>query len=327
MMQQHKAHVSFFPMPQSDELLDSVVYRYHQLAGHASPRQTFNELFGKFCQVVPKLMTNHTSHLLAKVPPHLFKERQDILAKHLLLPALHRIFGENHIKQAILNTESGARFGTDRIYYCCHTLLLQHSLQCCPLCIQEEQNEMGFAYWHRSHQLHGVATCHKHGCDLIQNCPYCGRQARHPRSMELPESHCLGCGKRWLPTYSFSESVNRLANLAYVTCNSGKMEGTDLVLFAKVVSAITGGNTAAACNDMEASYGSAYFKSIYQKEKDVRGDWLKDAFHREKFNRGEFGPWTLRFRRYSDLLMAVDNLFGSWADFDRYAVNYRKTAA
>lgn len=326
MRQQPNAQVSFFPMPQPDELLDSVVYRYHQLAGNAKPRQTLNELFGRPSKIVPRLLSNHVDHLQARVPPHLFKDSREIMAKHLLLPAMGRIFDEWHIKQAVSNTANGFVFGCDRIYYSCHTLVLQDSFQCCPICIQEEQDNLCFAYWHRSHQLHGVTTCHKHGCDLIQHCPYCGRDAHQSRSLDLPDNHCPSCGKRWLPSYSFPESVNRLANLAYEACNSEKFKGTDLILFANVVWDITDENTEAACAQMDSNYGPAYLRKIGPLGEKNRGDWLGRSFQLEMPDR-IYEPWILKLRRYADLLMTVDTLFGSWADFDRHVDKYRKLAA
>lgn len=326
MRQQSKSQVSFFPMPQPDELLDSVVYRYHKLAGNAHPSQTLAELFNVTSRGVPRLLSNNSALLQDKVSPALFKDRKDLLARHSLLSAMGRIFDEWHIKQAVSDAENGLDFGTSRIYFSCHTLVLQDSFHCCPICIQEEQASLGFAYWHRSHQLQGVTTCHKHNCDLIQRCPHCGRDAHQSRSMDLPDSHCPSCGKRWLPSYSFPESVNRLANLAYDACNSGKFKGTDLILFANVVWATTNENTEAACAQMDSNYGPAYLRKVGPRKEKIRDDWLGRSFQLEMQNR-IYGPWMLKFRRYADLLMTIDTFFGSWADFDRHVAKYRKLAA
>lgn len=319
MRQQSKTQVSFFPMPQPDELLDSVVYRYHHLAGHTHPSYTLKVLFGRSPPVVPKLLSNNIDHLLTKIPLHLFKDRQDILIRHSLLPALNMMFDESLITKAVSNTAGGLIFGTDKIYFSCGALVLQDSLQCCPICIHEEQNSLGFAYWHRSHQMDGVVTCHKHGCDLIRHCPYCGCQVRHPQRMDLPDSHCLGCGKSWLPSYSFPEPVNRLSNLAYDACNSEKLTGTDRVMFSQAAWEISGDNTTAVSEQMLASYGPMYFQVIRKHKEDTRGGWFNDAFASSMGH-------NIR-RRYANLLMTIDTLFGSWADFDRHVAKYRKLAA
>lgn len=39
-------------------------------------------------------------------------------------------------------------------------------LRYCPLCFQEDRNEYGGMYWHRSHQVRGINVCNKHGCYL-----------------------------------------------------------------------------------------------------------------------------------------------------------------
>jgi hypothetical protein len=36
----------------------------------------------------------------------------------------------------------------------------------CPRCVEEDRVFWGFSYWRRSHQVHGIVFCEKHGCAL-----------------------------------------------------------------------------------------------------------------------------------------------------------------
>ena len=40
-------------------------------------------------------------------------------------------------------------------------------LRYCPLCLQEDIEKYGEAYWHRAHQIWVMDKCHKHGCNLL----------------------------------------------------------------------------------------------------------------------------------------------------------------
>lgn len=49
----------------------------------------------------------------------------------------------------------------------------------CPECIREDEERVGVAYWHLSHQLWGVHACSTHGCRLI-SVPFDPRKYRLP---------------------------------------------------------------------------------------------------------------------------------------------------
>ncbi len=53
--------------------------------------------------------------------------------------------------------------------------VLFNTLKVCPECMREDTVAVGRPYYHRSHQLSGVCTCHKHNVPLLS---YCGKQAQ-----------------------------------------------------------------------------------------------------------------------------------------------------
>jgi hypothetical protein len=50
-----------------------------------------------------------------------------------------------------------------------------HHPRFCTDCAVDDRDQFGFAYFHREHQLPGVAVCWKHGCVLANGCRKCGR--------------------------------------------------------------------------------------------------------------------------------------------------------
>lgn len=48
----------------------------------------------------------------------------------------------------------------------------------CPICLEEDIQQVGEPYWHRSHHLPGTLVCHKHNVRLFFECPEC-KEAFH----------------------------------------------------------------------------------------------------------------------------------------------------
>jgi hypothetical protein len=57
-------------------------------------------------------------------------------------------------------------------------------LRLCPCCAQEDKSAFGEAYWHRIHQLPGIAICAKHGAPL--------RACNAGAGELMPTSHAAG---------------------------------------------------------------------------------------------------------------------------------------
>ena len=84
------------------------------------------------------------------------------------------------------------------------------TLRICPICAAEDRARYGEAHWHRSHQIEGIGTCHKHGCRLQPTAVERGpRKNRHafipvpnnppePTAMASKESAALAREAHWL---------------------------------------------------------------------------------------------------------------------------------
>lgn len=73
-------------------------------------------------------------------------------------------------------------------------LLLKRVMHCCPLCVQEDQNKFGLAFWRTVHQVPGVLHCPAHHLALHGACLDCGRSQGSEHAWHLPALACPHCG-------------------------------------------------------------------------------------------------------------------------------------
>ncbi|WP_408277902.1 TniQ family protein [Paraburkholderia nemoris] len=70
----------------------------------------------------------------------------------------------------------------------------QVGLVYCVLCVREDEERVGFGYWHRQHQFPGISFCSKHNVSLTRGCGECQYSELSCRCPRLPCQMCT-CGK------------------------------------------------------------------------------------------------------------------------------------
>jgi len=160
--------ISYFPTPYEDELLYSLIARFHKRTGNYLMCDTLNDLFNnKFFRssaIIPaKLGT------LVKNVEHFNMQFDEILINHTLFPffmAFSTTKKYDDVYNWAKNSEAGSislkigLFGLKGIY---------DKLRFCPLCYEEEIKKYGESYWHREHQTPGVLVCIKHNKVLMES--------------------------------------------------------------------------------------------------------------------------------------------------------------
>lgn len=314
--------LSFFPMPQEDELLDSVIYRYHWLSGNARPEDTLRTLFGLPFKAFPRLLSGRLDHFLSVLPGFQKQGATDLLRRYSLLPALARHFTRQEVQDAISESRESRALGTSQIYLHGSREVIHRDFRCCPMCVSDELGTLGFAYWHRSHQLHGVEACHNHGCDLISHCPHCGTPIHKKNTAGLPQKTCGSCGKPLMASFTPGVARKRLSILAHQALRT-PLTGTDQVKLLTVVNEKVGDDTASFCKEVEARCGADYLPAVRGYNGD---DWLRYSI-RPIHQHCTGGPWHLRIWSFAYTLALVDTLFGSWESLDRELNRQERIAA
>ena len=65
-------------------------------------------------------------------------------------------------------------------------------LRLCPLCVNEDRETYGEAYWHRKHQIRNMGICTKHRCRLVES----SVPAKSEQGFVFcPAEHYIGCNK------------------------------------------------------------------------------------------------------------------------------------
>lgn len=303
--------ISFFPLPLPDELLDSVVYRYHHLSGNHSPLDSFQALYGKRRQGLPRLLFSSFDRLFERIPYGLFRDSNDMIDRLTLVPAFSVLFSGVQVRQLRLSLHRETTVNIASLYR--NALHIIHrNFQCCPICVQEEIGRLGTAYWHKSHQLDGVVVCHRHGCNLISHCVHCGRPVRADRSMDMPSQCCLGCN-RLLPTvYEYPESVRELSIRAYEVF-SGDLAACDKDWLGIEILRRIQGKTNDFCSEALQRYGEKYCAPDKDTYYSLHGDWLNVALepHISKYGKDR---WRRIVPSLRHILIVANSLFDSWAD-------------
>jgi len=183
----------FFPVSMPDEMLHSRITRYHFLSGNRTAAETYRDLFASkpFCigGIVPKQI----ERLANRLPGQSEANLEELISSNTTFPAYRPFLG---VRQGPESTAGPLSFdGVVRIPR--REESIHGKAKLCPTCVQEDLIDMGYAYWHRSHHIPGVAVCWRHGDSLIHACPKCS----HPfyRKLRLLPNLTEPCACGWSP--------------------------------------------------------------------------------------------------------------------------------
>ncbi|MEM1168764.1 MAG: TniQ family protein, partial [Cyanobacteria bacterium P01_H01_bin.35] len=161
----------FFPIPYPDELLYSLMCRYHVRSGNRSFRQTQVDLFNRGGVKQYYLgLPNNLATLVHQLPFGSSLTLNQLLEKHTLF-FYYRTFLTNRevkrLRELMEGKESKsiaqvAKIPKLKLYY-------PEYLRFCPQCLVEDLQEYGETYWHRLHQVPGVRVCLSHGVGLVNS--------------------------------------------------------------------------------------------------------------------------------------------------------------
>lgn len=152
--------IAFFPEAYHDELLYSLLSRYHQRSGNARFVFTAEELYRNGKITHPSIdfvnvFTDDAMKWLTKEKPW------EIAAEeHTMFPALIRFLPLQRRREA----EEGVRKqnGNWKNIMCLPVLEEKRYLRFCSLCAKEDREKYGETYWHREHQIPRIRVCPRH---------------------------------------------------------------------------------------------------------------------------------------------------------------------
>lgn len=161
----------FFPSPYHDESLYGICTRFHERSGHCYSKETAIKLFGSMHTHANVDFPSRIAILCGKITPGSALTSKYMVDNHTLFP-LYRPFMTLE-KQSFVLSKMIDTSGDRKI-----TFLHQSKgesenelrfMRFCPACIEKQENELGEAYWKRSHQALDVRVCHAHHNWLLES--------------------------------------------------------------------------------------------------------------------------------------------------------------
>lgn len=208
--------LAYFPTLYKDELLYSGIARYHINSGNKTQKQTIEDLFGDGWVCATADLPTHLSALVSKI--HNLYSSEQLIREHTLLPYYTHFMSQSKIEQIEMLMKEGTAQGAVHasLGLMATKVKIPKYLQFCRECYAEEA-ETCEPYWHRSHQLPGVAVCSVHKQRLVISNVECGTQNHKFEFVALStikKDQCqeLNIGSSWKDTlvYIAEQSASML---------------------------------------------------------------------------------------------------------------------
>lgn len=160
--------ISYFPTPYPDELLYSQLARCYTKSGYLAYTYAAEELYvSKTVRPDMNFLNVFTPDALRMITRDTSME--DVVMKHTMFPYYGRFLPlerRQRAFQALVSMQGNY-----------HNLLpiptrkgsADRCLRYCPMCADTDRQEHGETYWHRTHQMIGLAACPVHGCYLMDS--------------------------------------------------------------------------------------------------------------------------------------------------------------
>lgn len=163
--------VAFFPTPYpEDELLYSVLARYHVRSGNISPKATIEELFSSRSVTAVVDLPANIDSLIDNLPIGSAHTAEKLIYENTLYP-FYSAFLSPERAEIVMNSMKGNDGGRihNRIGIMASSITDNKYLRWCSECAKESETAYGEMYWKRSHQVSGIVICSKHRTLLIDS--------------------------------------------------------------------------------------------------------------------------------------------------------------
>ena len=153
--------IGFMPEPYPDELLYSVLSRYHSQSGYLVYRACAEVLFtDPLARPDVEFVNRYTEELLRALDV----DMETLVRNHTMFPAYAMFLPYKRKKAAF--TSMIRMDGKHKNLLAIPTRKTVRTLRYCPVCVEEDRKRYGETYWHRSSQIQGICVCQLHGCYL-----------------------------------------------------------------------------------------------------------------------------------------------------------------
>ncbi|SCN23615.1 hypothetical protein N3C_1386 [Clostridium sp. N3C] len=212
--------MTFFPVPYEDEVLYSVLARYHVRSGNISYKATMRDLFGATSVTAVMDLPSNIQNLVNNMPLNSRYTEEYLIKNHTLFP-FYSAFLPPERAEKVLESMKGENGGSvySRTGIMASSVTLNQYFKFCPVCAKEDKLQYGELYWHRVHQIPGVLVCPKHYVPLY-NSQVSVRGYNKCQYRAASEENCVKPGINVIYADDVFEKLIRLAEDVQVLLNS-----------------------------------------------------------------------------------------------------------
>ncbi|WNS75660.1 TnsD family transposase [Bacillus sp. DTU_2020_1000418_1_SI_GHA_SEK_038] len=181
--------MTFFPVPYNDELLYSVLARYHVRSGNVSIKATQKDIYGTDSITAIMDLPSHIYRIMENLPVGHHYTPEYLIANHTLYPFYAAFLPPDHaakVKESMIGDNGGSIY--NRIGLMASSVKFNQYFKFCPQCAEEEMDNLGEMYWHRIHQIPGVLVCPDHNIPLYDSQVTVRGYNKHDYRLAAPET-------------------------------------------------------------------------------------------------------------------------------------------
>ncbi|MCM3006707.1 TnsD family transposase [Priestia koreensis] len=182
-----------FPTLYDDELLHSVLARYHHYVGNENKKVTMDDLFGSTTICASIVLPSNLKKLCTRLPSSDVYTPDYLIDHFTLFPYYAPFIPESRYKE--LRAAMIEDIGTNiymKLGITASKIKSPKFLRYCSECFREDELKHGEPYWHRTHQIEGVEICPIHNSSLIKSdIPTSQRKNKHEYFRLKSENGCI----------------------------------------------------------------------------------------------------------------------------------------
>lgn len=154
--------IGFLPPIYEDELFYSWLNRYYAKSGYKLFQNALDDFFVKDESTSLEFFAHLKDDALERITHVLSMD--DFITKHTMFPLFAPFLcaSRRTVAYNILKNNQGD------IYMLFPKPKKRIRAKYCPLCVVDDEKDLGEAFIHRKHQIRGINVCYKHGC-LLEN--------------------------------------------------------------------------------------------------------------------------------------------------------------
>jgi len=163
------SHLHYFPEIYPDEMLYSVLARYHRHVGNPASSMSNIDLFGRRNVRSTFDLPSYVSDLAVRIPKARGLTAKMLVTEHTHMPYYTAFLTADRRAELVAKQLEGYASLHMKMGITAFVIPQITSLRFCPECTREMLASKGELWWKRAHQLPGVLVCHEHGCSLAES--------------------------------------------------------------------------------------------------------------------------------------------------------------